>query len=140
MFFFNIYYYTFYIYRIYHTPGHTKDHVIITLKEENSLFSADCVLGEGTTVFDDLNEYLNSLRLILELKPNVIFPGHGSVINVIINITTLYTFFTLNSVCQSASVVRRVGQFTIFTIHNFSMTIHIYFFPPNFSSDLHMTK
>lgn len=54
--------------------------------EDNSLFSADCVLGEGTTVFDNLTEYLNSLHLILELKPSVIFPGHGSVINVIIYI------------------------------------------------------
>lgn len=72
----------FYLFRIHHTPGHTSDHVILTLKEDNSLFSADCVLGEGTTVFEDLNDYLNSLNLILDLKPGVIFPGHGSVINV----------------------------------------------------------
>jgi glyoxylase-like metal-dependent hydrolase (beta-lactamase superfamily II) len=83
------------LYRIHHTPGHTTDHIILTLEEDNSLFSADCVLGEGTTVFEDLNEYLNSLNLILELKPTVIFPGHGSVINVInvfIDKLTLFNF------------------------------------------------
>lgn len=77
------------IYRIHHTPGHTTDHVVITLEEDNALFSADCVLGEGTTVFEDLKEYINSLYLILDLKPTVIFPGHGSVINVI-NVFSLH--------------------------------------------------
>lgn len=75
----NIY---FYFHRIHHTPGHTADHVVITLVEDNALFSADTVLGEGTTVFEDLNDYLNSLNFILDLKPSVIFPGHGSVVKV----------------------------------------------------------
>lgn len=54
------------------------------LEEENTLFSADSILGEGFTVFEDLEDYLNSLQLILDLNPTVIFPGHGSVIKVII--------------------------------------------------------
>jgi len=71
------------IFRIHHTPGHTTDHIVIFLEEDNALFSADCVLGEGTTVFEDLTEYLKSLQLILDLNPTTIFPGHGSVIKVI---------------------------------------------------------
>ncbi|XP_027849690.2 beta-lactamase-like protein 2 homolog [Aphis gossypii] len=65
---------------IHHTPGHTTDHIVIFLEEDNALFSADSVLGEGTTVFEDLTEYLKSLQLILDLNPTTIFPGHGSVI------------------------------------------------------------
>ena len=36
--------------RLIHTPGHSTDHLVLTLQEENTIFSGDCVLGHGTTV------------------------------------------------------------------------------------------
>lgn len=65
------------------TPGHARDHLCYYMLEEKALFTGDVVLGAGTTVIPedgDLGDYLHSLRRLLELDLEVIYPAHGPMI------------------------------------------------------------
>ncbi|CEH17240.1 Glyoxylase [Ceraceosorus bombacis] len=58
--------------QILHTPGHTGDHICLFLAQEASLYTGDNVLGQGTSVFEDLRVYLQSLKRmsdVLERSP-----------------------------------------------------------------------
>lgn len=63
-----------------HTPGHTTDHMTFVLSEEDAMFTADNVLGQGTAVFEDLASYLASLDKMCTLFKGRGYPGHGPVI------------------------------------------------------------
>src|SRR5262249_9789759 len=66
------------------TPGHAPDHLCYYLEQERAIFTGDVILGAGTTVIPDdtgdLGQYMNSLRRLLELDPDLIYPAHGPVI------------------------------------------------------------
>jgi glyoxylase-like metal-dependent hydrolase (beta-lactamase superfamily II) len=63
------------------TPGHAADHCCFELAAERAVFTGDHVLGRGTTVVEwpggDMGAYLASLRLLLDLGPERLYPGHG---------------------------------------------------------------
>lgn len=66
--------------RAYHCPGHTTDHMALILEEEDAMFTADNVLGQGTAVFEDLTAYLKSLSGMSQQFGGRAYPGHGPVI------------------------------------------------------------
>jgi glyoxylase-like metal-dependent hydrolase (beta-lactamase superfamily II) len=67
--------------RALYTPGHASDHLCYYLDEERALFTGDLILGGSTTVIPpddgDLGDYLASLRRLLDLDVQRIYPGHG---------------------------------------------------------------
>ncbi|XP_055997825.1 endoribonuclease LACTB2-like [Ostrea edulis] len=62
------------------TPGHADDHICLFLEEDSILFSGDNILGESTTIFEDLHTYMASLQKMLTLNPSIIYPSHGPII------------------------------------------------------------
>jgi glyoxylase-like metal-dependent hydrolase (beta-lactamase superfamily II) len=66
------------------TPGHAADHCCFELAADRAVFTGDHVLGRGTTVVEwpggDMADYLASLRLLLDLRPERLYPGHGPLV------------------------------------------------------------
>jgi hydroxyacylglutathione hydrolase len=67
-----------------YTPGHASDHLCYYLPQERAVFTGDVVLGGSTTVIPsgdgDLADYMASLRRLLDLDIERIYPAHGPVI------------------------------------------------------------
>lgn len=62
-------------------PGHTDDHFGFIFLKEKIFFCGDCVLGNGSAVIQDLEEYLKSLEKIKTIKEiENIFSAHGDLI------------------------------------------------------------
>jgi glyoxylase-like metal-dependent hydrolase (beta-lactamase superfamily II) len=58
--------------------------VVFHDEEAGALYTGDAVLGRGTSVVDppegDMRAYLHSLEAMLALRPRVLYPGHGPVV------------------------------------------------------------
>ena len=82
--------------RVIHTPGHTDDSLCLYYPPDRALFTADTVLGHGTSVFEDLGQYMASLRKMIAFATpdssssssssggeplyQTVYPGHGPVV------------------------------------------------------------
>ena len=67
--------------RAYFTPGHEDDHVSYYLAAGRTVFSGDTILGNSSSSVRNLSQYMNSLRVLARLKPQMLCPGHGQTIN-----------------------------------------------------------
>ena len=63
------------------TPGHASNHLCFALREENSLFSGDHVMGWSTTVVSppdgQMSAYMASLDKLRARDETIYWPGHG---------------------------------------------------------------
>ena len=66
----------------FHCPGHTTDHMVFVLEEEEgeAMFTGDNVLGHGTAVYEDLPTYMKSLGQMAGQFSGRAYPGHGAII------------------------------------------------------------
>lgn len=53
---------------VIHTPGHTDDSLCLFFPSDRALFTADTVLGQSSTVFEDLGRYMGSLRKLINFN------------------------------------------------------------------------
>jgi ribonuclease/clavin/mitogillin len=118
---------------VLHCPGHTADSVSLIFLADRSLFSGDAVLGTGTAVFEDLQEYLASLQKKLDArdKYDPLYPGHGPVVPDGPQIIRKYIDHRLEREAQIVALLRTSppdGSWTTWTI-----TLKIY---EGYSEDL----
>lgn len=77
-----------------HTPGHTSNHLCYALKEENTLFSGDHIMGWSTSVVSPpdghMGDYLKSLQTVLGRNFETIRPTHGPAITDVQNFVQAY--------------------------------------------------
>ena len=70
-----------------HTPGHTSNHMCFDLREENTLFSGDHIMGWSTSVVSPpdghMGDYLDSLKRIKDRHFDRIWPTHGPCIEAV---------------------------------------------------------
>jgi glyoxylase-like metal-dependent hydrolase (beta-lactamase superfamily II) len=63
------------------TPGHTMNHLVFSLAEENAVFSGDHVMGWSTTFIGppdgSMARYMASLERMRRLAATLYWPGHG---------------------------------------------------------------
>jgi glyoxylase-like metal-dependent hydrolase (beta-lactamase superfamily II) len=68
------------------TPGHAPDHMCFFDRDSGDLYCGDLARLGGTIVIPsrkggDLRAYLESLRLVRDLAPRRMLPGHGPIID-----------------------------------------------------------
>lgn len=68
-----------------HTPGHTSNHLCFHLREENTLFTGDHIMGWSTTIVSppdgDMKAYMDSLYRLRDMNFDLLRPTHGPAID-----------------------------------------------------------
>ncbi|QWH31831.1 MBL fold metallo-hydrolase (plasmid) [Bacillus mycoides] len=84
---------------VYLTPGHTPGHVIYHHKDDNVLLTGDLFFSNAESLHPpirkftvDMDENINSGRIIDEIKPSIISSSHGEDVKYNNDLYTIYKF------------------------------------------------
>ncbi|MCQ9284195.1 MBL fold metallo-hydrolase [Priestia aryabhattai] len=84
---------------VYLTPGHTPGHVIYHHKNDNVLLTGDLFFSNAESLHPpirkftvDMNENINSGRIIDEIKPSIISSSHGEDVKYNNDLYSVYKF------------------------------------------------
>ncbi|MEX0943276.1 MAG: MBL fold metallo-hydrolase [Pseudomonadales bacterium] len=71
---------------IIHTPGHSWDSICFFHHPTRSLITGDTILGSASkgqlvhpAIYDDPRRLKQSVKRLIALKPQTVYPGHGSI-------------------------------------------------------------
>jgi glyoxylase-like metal-dependent hydrolase (beta-lactamase superfamily II) len=94
------------------TPGHTADSVSFLV--DDAVFTADTILGRGTTVIDredgDLGDYLESLRRLGGSGHRRVLPGHGPELDDVVTASEQYLTHREERLDQVRGALRDLGD------------------------------
>jgi len=92
-----------------HTPGHTSNHMCYSLREENTLFSGDHIMGWSTSVVSPpdghMGDYLDSLKRVKARGFDRIWPTHGPCIEAVDEFIGAYIDHRLTREAQIMSAI-----------------------------------
>ena len=101
---------------VLHTPGHATGHICFFLPDTGEGVVGDMLAGEGTIVLDppegNLSDYLRSLRRLLTLNAQCLYPAHGPALEDPRGILEHYIRHRLARTEQVASEGRKRSSFT----------------------------
>ncbi|KAJ7584332.1 beta-lactamase-like protein [Mycena floridula] len=98
--------------QVLHTPGHTVDSISLYSSDNHALYTADTVLGQGTSVFEDLGTYLTSLRKMISfvesqgLSSTTLYPGHGPTVTDGVEVMKTYVQHRLEREAQVVKTLK----------------------------------
>lgn len=94
-----------------HTPGHAAGHLCFLELASRSLIAGDMVAGVGTILIEpgdgDMQQYLDSLRLMEHLESSQLLPAHGLPIA---NPRERLRFYVQHRLMREAKVASALGE------------------------------
>jgi glyoxylase-like metal-dependent hydrolase (beta-lactamase superfamily II) len=99
--------------RVLATPGHTADSLSFVVGDGEAVLTGDTILGRGTTVVAHpdgiLGAYLDSLRILRDVGPATVLPGHGPELPSLQDVAAMYLTHRGERLDQVRAALARLG-------------------------------